>query len=416
MKKISCITITSLFFLSWCSLTTGLWSLACEFIPDGDHCQQFIAVQSWDPDRCERIKWEDWKEVGSNPPRDRCYLMIAENTWNLEICKRMKWGMYSYEPDDCLLQVALEHNLFDQCDQIKSYPSKYATCKTELVSLKNMSRFDAQIEQFYLASLQDWRNTDIQNKLQELQAQRDALFWYLSEGEQNTYFRSQREKIFESIYDEDVKTAIASQYNRTQTADMTVTQRLQTLKDIKDTQETLKRIDEHANTLHDEIMSTLWDMAASWKAELKEQLIQEVYKRSSESMKWELARLESLKSQYDTANAYYKDITEKYEKLKTVYDGVVDIQNKISAFDKMVADGKLTEDKAHVLKWAVLLGAWLEQVTAYVPVFWSTMSTISKETFDMVTRFATIRAQRTTAIDRCIDDPLNCDPDSITWY
>jgi hypothetical protein len=64
----------------------------------------------------------------------------------------------------------------------------------------------------------------------------------------------------------------------------------------------------------------------------------------------------------------------------------------------------------------VYLGKGLEYATAYVPVFGSTISTVSKETFDATIKFATKRAQRTTSLDKCIEDPEHCDTDGITAY
>jgi hypothetical protein len=36
--------------------------------------------------------------------------------------------------------------------------------------------------------------------------------------------------------------------------------------------------------------------------------------------------------------------------------------------------------------------------------------------FDATVKFATKRAARTTAIDKCIEDPENCDPNGISPY
>ena len=60
-----------------------LQAVLCDFFPDGDHCYQSAAVQSGDMKECEKILGEQFKDIGSNPPRDKCYLQIAENTGNL---------------------------------------------------------------------------------------------------------------------------------------------------------------------------------------------------------------------------------------------------------------------------------------------------------------------------------------------
>jgi len=55
-------------------------------------------------------------------------------------------------------------------------------------------------------------------------------------------------------------------------------------------------------------------------------------------------------------------------------------------------------------------------VTEYVPVFGSTISKITNATFETTIKVAEERAKRTTALDKCIDDPLNCNTDSISGY
>jgi len=58
----------------------------------------------------------------------------------------------------------------------------------------------------------------------------------------------------------------------------------------------------------------------------------------------------------------------------------------------------------------------LTAATAYVPIFGDTVSTITEETFNATIKLAEQRAQRTTAINKCIDDPENCDPNGISAY
>jgi hypothetical protein len=63
-----------------------------------------------------------------------------------------------------------------------------------------------------------------------------------------------------------------------------------------------------------------------------------------------------------------------------------------------------------------LLQNGLTAVTDYVPVFGSTISKITDATFEMTIKVAEERAKRTTALDKCINDPLNCDTDNISGY
>jgi hypothetical protein len=64
----------------------------------------------------------------------------------------------------------------------------------------------------------------------------------------------------------------------------------------------------------------------------------------------------------------------------------------------------------------VLLQNGLTAVTEYVPVFGSTVSKITDATFEATMKFAQKRAERATALDKCINDPEHCDTDSISGY
>jgi hypothetical protein len=119
---------------------------------------------------------------------------------------------------------------------------------------------------------------------------------------------------------------------------------------------------------------------------------------------------------YEKCSKMYEDSMEKYNKLKKVYDEVMWVYNRIDDVNKMLAEWKIDEWKAKVIKWAVLLDKWLEYATEYVPVFGSTISKISKETFDATIKLAKKRAERSTALDKCFIDPANCDTDAISWY
>lgn len=90
--------------------------------------------------------------------------------------------------------------------------------------------------------------------------------------------------------------------------------------------------------------------------------------------------------------------------------------DRVDKVNKLLAEGRIDAGKAKVLKGAVLLDKGLEYATGYVPVFGSTISTISKETFGTVIELAKKRAERSTAIEKCFDDPEHCDTDGISGY
>ena len=89
---------------------------------------------------------------------------------------------------------------------------------------------------------------------------------------------------------------------------------------------------------------------------------------------------------------------------------------RVDEVNKLVAQGKIDQNQAKVLKGGVMLGKGLEYATSYVPIFGSTISTITKETFEVTMKLARERAKRSNALNKCIEDPEHCDPNGISAY
>lgn len=394
--KFTIISISSFFLLSSCSLLDNIWWIVCELMPESDHCFQFIAVQSSEPSACEKIKWTSFKDWGSNPPRDKCYLQIAENTWDESICNNIKWWYMSYSAEEC----------------------KWST-RTKLVKTldEELSELDKDIEY----SVWYTEKEDLIKKKKELEAKLRETFNKLPEKEKSDYYQKKKDEILAEVKDDDVKQQIAHSFNKFKWQNQDdILKQIEWLKKITETEMTAKQLDENANILVDKVKSTLVDMVNEKKDtvldDLQQKALEEVYKRSWQNMKYSLDKLKWLKETYDKWSEYYKSANEKYEKLKAAYDKMKDIQDRLWKIDKLWKEWKLDAWKVEVLKWSILLWEWLEIATSYVPVFWDTISTVTKETFWVVNKFATWRAMRTTAINKCIDDPANCDTDDISWY
>lgn len=355
----------SLFFvlLSPLFLTGCLGELigaTCEYLDDQDHCYQSAAVQNGNPEDCEKVKGEGFS--GSNPPKDKCYLQIAENTADAEVCDQIEGGIMSYTKEGCVEGVNEK--------------------------IDKASGVDPQ------------------------------------------EFRKAREEVMADIDDDDVKSSIAKIFSgyRDDHPGMSLDEQIAKMREIKENQETLKRYDEQANTLMDQVKDGASDFAGTTFDDLygedvkKYQEAMEAKARKlaeevgGEKLTSSIAQLEALKEKYDKASDQFEKINEKIEKLKKVYAEVAEVTAKVDAINKLVAEGKIDLERAKVLHGAVYLGKGLEYATSYVPVFGSTVSTISKEVMDATLKFATSRAQRTTALDKCIEDPENCDPTGITPY
>ena len=394
----------------------------CIDSPDAAYCYQDLAIQRGDASYCEKI--EVSKETGiTNLDKDICYMGVAQATGDPKYCLQMKGGEESYERKDCIIAVAKEDKNFDACNLLRGTQRQDCYAETgRMVQVLDLEDANRKIQELEDRLRSDWRNRDLQRELDELKKQQDLMYEHAIPSVQREYFRQQREKLFEDVEDEQLRSMIArdfSQY-RGQNSEATVTELFEKMQQIKEEKETIKRLDQEANRLIDDLKSNIIvygsgqarnavDSATSYAWEWS-------FSRGSEEMKWQMSRLEEMKSRYDRASAQYRAINEQIDKFKKVYDEVSEVYNKVNQFNMMVADGKIEEGHAEVLKGAVYLGKGLEYATGYVPVFGSTISTVSKETFDATVKFATKRAQRTTALNKCIEDPLNCDPDGITGY
>ena len=112
----------------------------------------------------------------------------------------------------------------------------------------------------------------------------------------------------------------------------------------------------------------------------------------------------------------YEKIGGSLEKIQSSYNEVKWVYEKIDAVNKRIQADEISPGQAEALKRGIFLHEWLKRVTGYVPVFGSTISTITDETFWVVLKFADKRAGRTHALNKCIEDPEGCDPNGISPF
>lgn len=411
-------------FLSGC-LGDVLYVL-CGVVEDEDHCYQSAAVQKADPYGCEKIEGQGFK--GSNPPRDKCYLMIAENTGDYSACDHIQGGPMSYTKEDCIFAAAIKHEDPAGCKMLTGLA--FENCKHDIsrsITTGKLADIAEQIEDAKSALGKDPDNPELQKKLAGLEAEKAGIYEFASPEVQTAYFREKREKMMEFL-DEDVKSAIAKQFAeyRSDHPDEDLDSLIKKMETIKEDQEYVKRLDENVNEVFDEMKNSVTDFvsqtaddatgASEFVEEMQERGLKWFKENGGERVQAGIKNLEWAKEKYDKASEQYAQINEQIEKLKKAYDEAVEVYTKVDNVNKLLAEKKIDEGKASVLHGAIFLGKGLEYATEYVPVFGSTASTITKETFETVTKLATERAQRTTAIDKCIEDPENCDPSGISAY
>ena len=408
--------LTTLPLLSWC------WDDdPCADSPDSKHCYQQEAVNNDDPSQCKNIDWSEFKQYGSNPPKDKCYMMVAADNGDYSLCNKIKWGEMSYTKADCIFEVISKQDDPKWCDLLKG-KDRYEECNQTFRSANALGMKDQTIDSLTEQSKNDPDNAELKAQIQKAMEAKKALFPYLTPAEKSEYIKEQRLKIMDGIDDADVNSSVAKEYAAFRTANPTadVITLLDKMKTIADKQEAIKQADDDANTLVDAIKGQMTSVAQAWQDAatdvMKEKAADWIKENGGDKLKWSLKNLEWMKEKYDKGSEAYNAIEEKYQKIKWVYDQVNGIYTKMDGLDTLVAQGKLTADKAKVIKWAVLLQNWLTAVTEYVPVFGSTISKITNATFETTIKVAEERAKRTTALDKCINDPLNCDSDNISWY
>lgn len=428
--------LSSSVVLSWCdSVLSWIGQKMCDLAPDSDHCFQRSAVQWWDTSICDKIKWTKFKDIWSNPPRDKCYLTVATNKWDPTPCKKIKWWLISYTQDECykwaskkVLDDAIKNDDPNGCKKLSKFPawyqSDYALCKQQLCNPEKLKTMDEKIDDL-VQKIKDW-DKSAKKELDKLNADRQSRYEQMTSTDKANYFKSKKDKMLADVEDEDVKSAIAKEYtNRRNWNNPTdITKMTDKLADIVEKQKLTKELDDAANETMDNIKQQLVDFANKQKDDAVDEAIgmwQEaaaewIEKNWGDNIKYALLKLKRAADKYDKASKEYESIMWDYNKVKWIYDEVVWTYKRIDQVADMVAKWKITEWQAKVLKWAVLLDKWLEYTTEYVPVFWSTISKVSKETFAVVIELAKKRAERTAQLDKCFVDPANCDFEWISAY
>lgn len=103
---IAALSFASLFLFTGCGLS-NVTAVACDVSGKDPHCSQEAAVQSDNADNCDSVaQKEEFKKLGSNPPRDKCVVMVAANTEDPSACDKVKGGLLSYGKEDCTKAIA----------------------------------------------------------------------------------------------------------------------------------------------------------------------------------------------------------------------------------------------------------------------------------------------------------------------
>lgn len=100
------LAVVSTFLFTGCGIS-DLTQIACDVSSGDPHCSQEAAAQSDLAENCDKVaQKEEFKKLGSNPPRDKCVVMVAANTEDPAKCDKVKGGPMSYTKDDCIQAIA----------------------------------------------------------------------------------------------------------------------------------------------------------------------------------------------------------------------------------------------------------------------------------------------------------------------
>lgn len=337
----------------------------------------------------------------------------------------------SYTPAECIgsvgtkiLDEAIKEDDINGCAQLKKFPAAYQAiytdCVGKIATPEKLKSGDEKIDDVISALKKDPDNADLKKQLAQLKADKQSKFEMMTDAGRASYVSQKREEIMKDIDDADVASVISKEYTKYRNSETNINKLMDKLQEITDRQKMIKSIDEDANALTDQIKEQLEGYVGDKKDAVIEAMGDKakewITENGGDKLKWSLKNIEWAMGKYEKGSEAYEAMKGKYDKLKGAYDEVMGIYDRVDQVNKMVAEGKIDAGKAKVLKGAILLDKGLEYTTEYVPVFGSTISKVSKATFGTVIELAKKRAERSTAIEKCFDDPANCDTDGISAY
>ncbi|MEM3372617.1 MAG: hypothetical protein QXF76_00165 [Candidatus Anstonellales archaeon] len=323
----------------------------CSFAPekDRDHCYQFGAVNTNNPELCEKIQGKDFEY--SNPPKDKCYLLLANKTNDPRYCGKMNGGFYSYEPEECYQIVAQNTKNPNVCKELKG--TEKTNC---LKAFKLPYNYFEKVE-----TKNETKNKSIREPLQEPNPEE------LNLKPASTDNLSDRTKLVLANLKEKQKNEIKSLAKES----------------YKNLQKQNKVPEPPKSNNPEEEKSYLekaWDWIGWGAQKAKDTLGDEAGKG--------VKAVATGKEIYD----YGKDTLEAKEAIDKV--------------NKKISENKISENRGNLLKVGYGLGKAVKWVASKVPIIGDTAGTVADESFKTSMKFGEKLAEHATKTDKCIEDPL----------
>ena len=304
--------------IAGCGLS-DIMAITCAVSSEPDHCWQAVAIQDANPDECAKVTGKDF--VGQNPPRDKCYLLIADETNDYGPCKDIQGGFTSYTPNECVTNIVIKNGDPDGCKNLDGLPAQQACLeafKTSITADK-LTEINDEVDKAKSEAGANPDDKDAKDKLDKLLAKQAAMFENAPEATKSTFMKNSRETILKDVDDADVKAEIVKQTLalRDQNPGMSLNDQLAKLKEVKEQQETVKRLDDEANTLMDQVKSTASDYATTAISDAAEAKARQLLSdHGSDSLKDGIAQIEGLKEKYDKASEPFKKLEEQFQGLR----------------------------------------------------------------------------------------------------
>jgi len=179
--------ILSVPFLSGCSIISWLEGDVCDVTAD-PHCYQGAAVDDGNADKCAKVGVPDqFKGLGSDPPKDKCYLMVAENTGDLTACDKIMGGLMSYTREECILDASLANENPSGCQLLTG--EDHVQCVEQIgpkITVEKVLEVDSQID-ILTNELQKGSDPNLEKQLKGLQDKKKDMLAVMTADNKKEY-------------------------------------------------------------------------------------------------------------------------------------------------------------------------------------------------------------------------------------
>jgi len=346
---------------------------------ESDHCYQFLATQFNDEKICEKIKGEDFKKYGSNPPKDKCYLIIANKTNNVNLCEKIEEGFFSYSKSECITNVARNTGNPKLCEKISAYEiGQYS--KTNCINLAKSSpnyvpeKTNTSFTNATIKTNVTEKNKSNIKEVPKTEAEKNQL---ISSSGLTPANRSKIEnrtyQILANLPQKD-KIDIANSVNNMKN----------TVRNSQNIPEPTKFNQSTKN--YSEYLSKGWN----WITKTTEK-VEEIGEKTGQ----EISKGVKIISTAGKVTETYKDIEEASESFNRV--------------NEKIRSNTITQEQGRLLKVGYALGKATKWICSKLPIIGDAAGEVADGAFTESMKVGEKIAERTTKINKCIDDPLSDD-------